>query len=160
VTEKYGATFDYVCHPILCPRCETVAANPCEIDMQIKLGSRKELRSLRVGDSFEPSSQPERDGGYLRLRDHIDPGRLVALETWTCPNCGSSFLWARLVVENNRLTVVEPVALTEDVLAGADYVTAEALMLFPMDRTLEIKALAPSALRHALVETVSRSSDT
>ena len=148
---QFDPTFDYICHQLKCPRCGRVASEPCDIDLQTKLARHKGLRSLYVDDRLDPDPDPQTGGGYLELRASHDPERLSVIEAWSCPNCGAAFLWAQITLEGGVLRSVDEIALTEKSLSSADYITSEALMLFPMARTLEVKKYSPARRRHELV---------
>jgi hypothetical protein len=128
-----------------------VSADPCAIDLQSKVAREKELRSIRIGDRVELAHDLREAGGYIALRENHVANRLAVLEPWSCPNCGSN-LWAEVVFENEVLTSVRHVDLTEQVLSAADFISSEALMFFPMDETLEVKKLAPGKFAGALLE--------
>jgi hypothetical protein len=90
-------------------------------------------------------------GGYLELREAHDKARLSIIETWSCPNCGANFLWARIVFEKEILQSVEPIQLTDDTLESADFITNEVLTLMPMEVTMELKRTTPAKLRKELL---------
>lgn len=145
-------TFDWVCAALECPVCSTRAVDPCAIDLQTKVSSAPALRRLRVGDRVELRARME-EGGYLPTHDGGPREPLAVIDAWSCPSCGTSFLWARLTFHRDTLAAVDSVHLTEDDLEAADYVTAEALQLAPVEprealpRLLE---LPPAELRREL----------
>jgi hypothetical protein len=149
--DAFEATFDYICHPMRCPRCGKIPPDPCDIDLQTKVGRVKKLRMLKIGDYLELDSNLREIGGYLELREAHDKTRLSVIETWSCSNCGANFLWARIVFENSILQSVEPIQLTDDTLESADFITNEVLTLMPMEFTMELKRTTPAKLRKELL---------
>lgn len=104
------------------------------------------MAELRVGDPLRPKADPE-EAGYYRLSEAPDPSRLRVIETWSCPSCDRSFLWAVLTVVGDTLAGVEPVELDEDTLAGADYITGQVAYLTPPGEKVKLNDLGPEELR-------------
>jgi hypothetical protein len=150
MSSMFQATFDFICHPLRCPRCGGIT-DDCSIDLQTKIARAKELRCLRVGDHVELDPDPREGGGYLATRDSARDDQLRVIEAWSCPLCGASFLWATAVFDDGTLLSVTPTELTEETLSAVDFITSEALMLIPMERTLEVKRLPPRELRAEMI---------
>lgn len=145
-------TFDWICARLTCPRCGEASEDPCAIDLQTRLARSPHQRHLRVGDGVALRENPE-EGGYLRVRGKILPARLRVIEAWSCPQCGASFLWARLHFEAGTLAAVDAVPLDEPTLAESDYITGEALQLAPLeprDALTRLTLLEPAELRREL----------
>src|ERR1051325_31025 len=144
------ATFDDACATLRCPRCGNRARGPCAIRLQTHLAREPAMAELHVGDPLQPTEDPE-EAGYYRLSENPDPTRLRVIETWTCPNCGESFLWALLSVERNILTAVDPIELDEATLAGADYITGQLAYLTPVGQDVKLNDLGGDELRAEIV---------
>ena len=140
------ATFDRVCANLRCPRCGRRADNPCAIGMQTRLARKPAMAELHVGDPLRPKEDPE-EAGYYRLSEAPDPSRLRVIETWSCPFCDESFLWAVLIVERDTLAGVEPVELDEEDLAAADYITGQVAYLTPVGQDVKLNDLDLEELR-------------
>jgi hypothetical protein len=140
------ATFDLVCAELTCPCCGRQVEDPCAIDLQTHAFEAPALRAFRVGDRVElvPGL---RDAGYLQTADEPDEATLRVLETWVCPECGTSNLWAELSIADGVLADVRPAGLTPADIARAGYVSREVLLYVPQSEVLAVEALAPAALR-------------
>jgi hypothetical protein len=147
MSEHMEATYDLVCHPIACPRCGTVAQDPCAIDLQTKIFAHKQVRSLRIGDTVELDPDPVWNWGYFRLSTGTHTGRARVLETWTCPSCAANFVWALLSIDDGVLRDVRPVELTDAVLRSADYISSQVQFLFPSGDHERLRALPLDQLR-------------
>lgn len=158
MNSDFQPTFDYICHPLKCSKCNQIVSNPCEIDLQTKIARVKELRALQVGDYVDIDPNPKIGGGYLELREFHELNRLTVIEAWSCPNCGANFLWARVFFKDGILESVEPITLDEDGLSSADFLSSEALVFIPMDQILEFKELSPSKLRKRFLKAFVESS--
>lgn len=145
-----AATFDQVCAHLRCPRCGRRAEDPCAIQMQTRLARKPAMAELHVGDPLRPKQDPE-EAGYYRLSEAPDPSRLRVIETWSCPYCDGSFLWAVLTVERDTLAGVEPVGLDEEALAGADYITGQVAYLTPVGQDVKLNDLDLEALRDEIL---------
>jgi hypothetical protein len=104
------------------------------------------MAELHVGDPLRPKEDPE-GAGYYRLSEVPDPSRLRVIETWSCPFCDESFLWAVLIVERDTLAGVEPVELDEEDLAAADYITGQVAYLTPVGQEVKLNDLDMEELR-------------
>lgn len=140
------ATFDQVCADLRCPCCGLRAEDPCAIDMQTRLAREPAMTELHVGDPLRPRDDPE-EAGYYRVAEKPNRSRLRVIETWSCPYCGASFLWAVLTVEGDTLAGVEPVGLDEEALAGADYITGQVAYLTPVGEDVKLNGLGLEELR-------------
>ena len=147
-------TFDQVCANLRCPRCGRRAEEPCAIRMQTRLARKPAMAELHVGDPLRPKEDPE-EAGYYRLSEAPDPSRLRVIETWSCPYCDASFLWAVLNVEGDTLAGVEPIELDDDALAGADYITGQVAYLTPVGQDVKLNDLGVKELR-AEIERLER----
>lgn len=153
------ATFDQVCASLRCPRCGRRAEDPCAIRMQTRLARTPTMAELHVGDPLRPREDPE-EAGYYRLAEAPDPSRLRVIETWSCPYCDGSFLWAVLIVEGDTLAGVEPVELDDETLAGADYITGQVAYLTPVGEDVRLNDLSLDELRAEILRLErSRSED-
>ncbi len=142
-------TLDYVCAPLVCPRCGRAVAEPCAIDMQVKISRSPDLREYVVGDPIDLREDLE-DGGYLNIGGVAGATTIRVIETWACPSCGANFLWARLTIEGGKLTAVETTDLSETSLRAADYITSQVLVLVPVAEVPTVTRLDPERLRTRL----------
>jgi hypothetical protein len=143
------ATFDWICHRLRCPFCGRTPSDDCAVDLQTKLRRAPAQAHLRVSERLD-IREDLLTGGYLVTRPERED-TLRVIEAWACPECGKSFLWAVIEVRDGVLVSVTPVLLDEQTLSSVDLITGEVLALFPVERTLDVVALAPIPLRAAIV---------
>jgi hypothetical protein len=114
--------------------------------MQTRLARTPAMAELHVGDPLRPKDDPE-EAGYYRLSEAPDLSRLRVIETWSCPYCDASFLWAVLTVESDTLVGVESIELNQEVLAAADYITGQVAYLTPVGQDVKLNDLGLEELR-------------
>jgi len=145
--------FDYVAAPLRCPMCNEVSSDPLAIDLQTKIAKSPAGNMIRPGDTVALIDDP-REPGYLLLNPGWQPGGSVlrVIQAWSCPYCATNPLWAVLTFQNGTLISVEPVPLDAATLAAADFITAEALLLVPLQEVPRVRELPPEELRRELAK--------
>ncbi len=93
-------------------------------DLQTKIAKRPAANIFRLGDLIPLLGDP-RERDYLLLTPDWRPGGgvLRVIQSWSCPNCSASPLWAQLTFQDGALAEVVSVPLDADHLAAADFIT-------------------------------------
>lgn len=117
-----GYRYDFFVAPLRCPRCGTTW--PADAPTCIQTAARRDpqLTDIAVGDEIDVPVEDMVERNYVALR-HGEPGPIVLLETWDCPNCGLQ--WARIEIEGGIVTSITSVELDREIIAGATYASPD-----------------------------------
>ncbi|MFT5586954.1 MAG: hypothetical protein ACI9VR_004559 [Cognaticolwellia sp.] len=113
-----GYRFDWLVADLRCLACGAVS----EAFLQSSLRPDPQLADLRVGAPLGLLDGP--NDGYYPVRP-VQGGTWQLLETWDCKVCGTR-QWAAVNVRKDRLEDIQTVALTQETLEQAHYVSFEA----------------------------------
>jgi hypothetical protein len=120
---------DFFVGAMTCPSCGTTSDATSVTNMQTHL--RDDARGIELPAGFdlhpaEVTTASVADAGYLRVAPARN-GRMLLLDTWTCPTCGHEN-WARVTIDGTRIERVEGIVLDRTTLAEAQFIADEAAL--------------------------------
>ncbi|CAM3731526.1 hypothetical protein KIPE111705_22090 [Kibdelosporangium persicum] len=116
-------SYDYLVATLHCARC----GNSGEArDMTTRLRAEPELASLREGDALPVDTANARESGYLMVREPQAGEPIALLQTWTCPHCGYTNNWARIVVRDGVIEAIQETQLDQAAFDSTQFIEDDA----------------------------------
>lgn len=123
--------FDYFIGALRCSSCGSTSRADSSTNMQTHLRDDADARELGVGFELDPLEVRPQDiaaSGYLRVSPQPADGTFTLLETWECPTCGATDLWARIDVREGVITAITDVALDRQALDAAHFISDQCFL--------------------------------
>jgi hypothetical protein len=138
--------FDYLVGELKCPVCGKIS--PCDdsTNMQTKIQAVPSYSNLLVGTKLDFGElKPEleiQDAGYFQIVPHSSNDDIVLLETWECPNCGTPYLWAKIVIQSDHIIKeISSVNLSKHLIKNSNYISGESISITKnFDASLNLKS--------------------
>lgn len=118
-----GYTFDYFVGHLLCPYCQHVSEATDETMMTTKLATETDSLFLGVGSKID-IYHPVEDCRYICISKPENPNTFSLIEQWYCPECGIGSA-AMVSINDSVITSIKAVALTEEFIRSANYITCD-----------------------------------
>jgi rubredoxin len=120
--------YDYFVASLACPVCGAVSPPDSSTNMQTHLRDDADGRELGVGFELDPLEVRAEDiagSDYLPIVPPPSDGTATLLDSWECPSCGASDLWAAIELRDGRIAAISAVELTRATLDRAHFIAEE-----------------------------------